>query len=378
LEVKLKSALAGFATFALVALIPACTPFVKDQSGSSQSRPGSRFRDRNEFVKLLSSIKAGMSDTEVIRILGKPNDVRTTDEMQVHVGNSTEAWCFGADGHLGFPTLGTIWFLSVPGRKTVLEITGAKGTPPPPSLFDEGELRRLLSMLGHDGRRGLPEVLGHPAWRIKEVNTLAPLGKTKALAAVEEYVRVCPYLFSDYEMSNLLRVLFDVPNDTGYMPDSTFLVVTPRPTDRKRIPRYPMLILGDVPLQIAFSGFSVGNYIPDFAKDVAWFRDHATIRAKPLQPTDKPLQLLSEWKAYGWFYRDFKKSESWQYEGIDLGVKRQLCYLVRTIYRGDIEKGTLSEPVRWDMNLHLPRRKDFAWQFGDRAADDGVEVRCSE
>jgi hypothetical protein len=113
-----------------------------------------------------------------------------------------------------------------------------------------------------------------------------------------------------------------------------------------------MLILGDVPLLIAFSGFHTGPP-PDFAKDVAWFRDHAPIRTKLLQPTDKPLQLFSEWKDYGRLYRDLKESDFPAYYYIEPVVKSQISLLVSTVYRGDIEKGSLSEPVRWDMKRNI-------------------------
>jgi hypothetical protein len=56
-------------------------------------------------------------------------------------------------------------------------------------LFGEAQLRSLLTMLGHDGHPRT-DVAWDPAWGIKAVNTIAPLGKGKALAAIEEFVRV--------------------------------------------------------------------------------------------------------------------------------------------------------------------------------------------
>jgi hypothetical protein len=348
---KPSNAVTAFAILALLGLLARCSGPVESQSFTGQSSSHAHIRDRHEFAKLLSSIKKGMREADVIRILGKPDDVRTTDEMQMGVEYSTEVWCFGVDGHLGFPTLGTIWFESAPTGKSVVVSYGGEGTPPPPSLFDEGELRKILSMLSYKGHPWVGNE--DPRWAIKVVNTLAPLGKRKALAAIEEYGRVWPFLsFNKEEMSKLLRVLFDVPKETGYMPDSPFRWVTPPPEDRKRVPRFPMVILGDVPLQIATSPPSYGPD-PDFAKDLAWFRDHATIRTKPLHPTDKPLQLFSEWKAYDWLYRDLKKADLRDYEAIESCVKRQLRQLVKTVYRGDIEKGSLSRPVRWDMKRNM-------------------------
>jgi hypothetical protein len=375
--VKPKSAVTAFAILALLGIFRGWTLLAKDQPTTNQSRPSSRFRDRHEFVKSLSSIKEGMTPNEVIGILGKPDDIRKPDEMHPWVGEKEpkEIWCFGTDGHRTFPTLGIIWFTSARGGQIVDAITGANGTPPPPALFDEGELRRLLSMLNEENLFSV-NIDWSPAWTIKVVNTLAPLGKLKALAAIQEYVRVWPYS-SDYELGKLLRVLFDVPKETGYMRRFPYFPTDlPRPEDLKRIPRFPMMILGDVPLQIVGfkAGFRSGRTMTsmdyDFAKEVAWFRDHASIRTKLLQPTSKPLQLFSEWKAYGWLYRDIKASDSFwlEYVHIEYRVKWQLRDLVMTVYRGDIEHGTLPRPVHWDM-----KRNMYTFLDGTSLPDDSAK-----
>jgi hypothetical protein len=351
--VKPKTAVTAFAILALLGIFPGCALLAKDQPETRQSRPPSRFRDRHEFAKLLSSIKRGMTDADVIRILGKPDDVRRPDEMQLWVGNSNEVWCFGADEHhLSFPTLGGIYFDSARGRKIVTEAVGGKGTPPPPSLFAEEELRKLLSMLA---QRPESLVKWDPVWAIKMVNTLQPLGEGKALAAMQEFIRVTLYLENDDMMNLLLRVLYAVPKDPGYMPP--FFSMVPGNSKDPRVPRYPILILGDVPLLVArHLPFTTGPS-QDFAKQVGFFRGHMTIRGKPLRPTDKPLSLYSDWKTYEWLYRDRQKTlrrlqiaeENWESDR----VKSQLRKLVKTVYRGDMEKGSLSEPVRWDMKRNI-------------------------
>jgi hypothetical protein len=293
-----------------------------------------------------------MTQTEVRRILGKPDDLRTGKDVRGGPNDSSEEWCFGTDGHLTFPSLGTIWF---EGKEVVL-VAGGTGTPPPRSLFNEEELRDILAMLGHDGQP--PGNLSwDPVWGIKAVNTLVPLGKHKALAALEEFLRITPSFLSFYEVSFLLRVLFDVPKDTGYMPGFRYPIQPGPPDDIKRVPRFPILILGDVPLEIAF-GSGLGGDSPYtneeiLAAEIAFSRDHATMRLKPLQPTDKPLQVFSQWKAYEWVYRDRRSPYVWTYSASAKVIKKQLHQLLKTIYRGDVENGALSEPVRWDMKRNI-------------------------
>ena len=87
------------------------------------------------------------------------------------------------------------------------------------SLPEERELRRLLDILGqvpsyNAGRRYNPRTV------IRAVNALLPLGKDKALATIEEFLRVTGFWeHNEGEgMFLVLRTLFDVPKDPGYMP----------------------------------------------------------------------------------------------------------------------------------------------------------------
>jgi hypothetical protein len=324
-------------------------PMELENPGGQQTKKAASttaFRDRHEFAKLLSLINLGMPAAEVMRILGKPDDITTGNEIRGSINDSNEEWCFGTDGHLSFPTLGTVHLGDANGRKVVKWVDGGKGNPPPASLFTEEELRKILPTL--DGGYGL----GDPVWTIKAVNTLQPLGERKALAAIDEFIRVThvfPYVM---DMMLLFRVLYDVPKDPGYMPRFNYPSIPVDPKD-SRVPGYPILILGDVPLFVAENaGFSSGP-ATDFAKESAFFRDHATFRSRPLRPTDKPLNLYSEWKTYDWLYRDLKEDEAYYFRRISEDVKWQLQRLVRTVFRGDVEHGTLPRPVRWDMKRNM-------------------------
>jgi hypothetical protein len=308
--------------------------------------------DRREFAELLSTIEKGMKKAEVARILGNPDDIRRWAAPQ---DRDQVVWCYGTSGHNSFPTLGEIFF-DAHGR--VSGTCGGQGTPPPPSLIDEGELRKLLTLMAH----GEDSNRWDPAWSIKVVNELQALGKRKALATIEEFGRVLPFYQCPDEVILVLLILFDVPKDTGYMPAPPAGMAPPK--ERKRIPRFPILILGDVPLNLcsghAFFG-GTGSDKEDLLRQIAFFRDHGEIRAKPLQPTDKPLQIYSEWESYRWpeaerpgrgrtiyFDENARRADS-----ADNGIKLQLQTLVKTVYLGDVEHGSIQQPIRWDMKRNM-------------------------
>jgi hypothetical protein len=216
-------------------------------------------------------------------------------------------------------------------------------------MFKENDLRELLSILDPSG----PSLNGRfdPLWVIKAVNTLQPLGKDKAVAAVQEFQRVAPIWLQDSaDLIFVLRLLFEVPKDPGYMPGVWGrLSLMPRPPDDpKRIPRFPIVIMEDIPLDVAFFVLSTGQQ-PSLAAHVRFYRQRGNIRARPLCPTNKPLEVYPEFlKAYGWLYTN------WQDRELGLSfVKDQFRALLRTVYRGDIENRSLPRPIRWDTKLNI-------------------------
>lgn len=77
-------------------------------SGSSQG--ASQAREREQFQQALDHIREGMTEAEVISILGRPEDIRTErDPGGIGRVHTKEIWCYGAKGHLSFPTLGCVY-----------------------------------------------------------------------------------------------------------------------------------------------------------------------------------------------------------------------------------------------------------------------------
>jgi hypothetical protein len=244
---------------------------------------------RAEFAKALATIQPGSRAADARALLGPPDDVRTAhDPGGITAARTVEVWRWGAREHLAFGTLGTI---HVKADGTIQYVFGGRGAPP--SGFAEADLRRLLELIdavpSYDKRFD-------PLALIRAVNALVPLGKDRALAAIDEYLRVSSWLDDDGRAGVflILRALFDVP--AGGMPAMMVGGAAPTPTDPRALPRFPLAIVDDVPLKLVY-GYSLGGMAEQPEDDVAAFRKSGTIRKKPLAPTSLAVERIAEYVA---------------------------------------------------------------------------------
>ena len=280
-------------------------------------------KTRQEFARAMSKIRIGMSKAHVLWILGEPDDVLTRRDRERTpntVEGFYEVWGYGTNGHLTFPTLGQVYF----DEEGALEFAFGHGEPPPASMFEEQKLRELLSIID-----GLPSSgWDHdPLRMIKAVNALQPLGKDKALAALSEYARVAASSFrgrtSTLGLLLVLRVLFDVPEDPGYMPNMTVGAFSLEPPYPKRFPRFPVALEDDIPFLV--KSVDVGGYQPSgmpqsVEKHLEYFRRNGKIRAKPLSPTKRPFDSL------------LKVTDTWGLLEDRYMLTNQLLWLTGTVY----------------------------------------------
>jgi hypothetical protein len=271
----------------------------------------------------MSAVTKDMRAEEVVKLLGKPDDVRTEfDPGGISMFQTTEIWCYGTAGHLTFPALGCVCM----GNGEARHIYGGNGTPPDPAAFDEAELKKLLRLID-----ALSESRGRdPLLYIQAVNTLQPLGKDKALAAICEYLRVSPDFPGDrIPIFILLRLLFEVPEDPGYMP--RMMVGAPsvkEPEDRKLIPLFPVVLMDDIPLNLVI-GYTIGGAMPRVEEDLEYFRRGGKLREHPLHPSDNPLGVLEH--SPQWVLRDEDPAgTNYQWEMNHLA--QQLLGLIGTVY----------------------------------------------
>ncbi|MGC4121546.1 MAG: hypothetical protein QM765_44615 [Myxococcales bacterium] len=230
-----------------------------------------------------------MTADQVRAILGPPDDIRTAGDpdgpgsMVGSAGSIKEIWAYGTDGHLALPTLGQVRFTKA--GQTDLCI-GGHGTPPDSSLFSESELRGLLRLL-HRVTGCYSGTEYNPLTTIQAVNTLIPLGKARALAAVEEYLRI-GVTWDESNMFAVLHTLFDVPEPPGYFEPPAIGILVPEMLERRRrVPRLPIAIQDDIP-------FAVGQWAaidgsPESPSDrlIPYLHKHGIMRSKPLVPTTR-------------------------------------------------------------------------------------------
>src|SRR5262245_43752408 len=77
------------------------------QETQGQDRDAERPRTRHGFARAMAKVKEGMTEKDVLALLGKPEDVRAqTDPGGISTTRTREIWRYGTAGHLTFPTLG--------------------------------------------------------------------------------------------------------------------------------------------------------------------------------------------------------------------------------------------------------------------------------
>jgi hypothetical protein len=287
---------------------------------------------RRDFTKAFAIVGNGMSEKQVLSVLGKPDDIRTQfDPHGIPTYWTKEVWGYGTHGHLSFPTLGCV-FIDKNGLAQY--VYGGKGQPPPPDLFQEDELRSLLRLI--DRAPGEDNGPYDPLVVIKIVNTLQALGKEKAVAAVDEYLRISDENSYGARLGLflVLRVLFDVPENEGGIPRMF------EGTPSLLMPRSPILMKRDIPLAMP-EGFMLNGQHQPVEEHVAYYRQHGLLRSKPLKPTDDPLSILDEamnlWRSihedvvtpWQMTHKDEYRSNEWQ----RYMVMEQLLRLIDSVYQ---------------------------------------------
>jgi hypothetical protein len=283
---------------------------------------------RRDFAAKMAKVTIGLPEREVRKLLGKPDDMRTCRELHGTTTGTKEIWCYGTSGHLTFPTLGCV-YIDTDGEAQY--VFGGQGKPPDSKLVGEEELCNLLRLI--DEASTVNASGYNPRTIIRIVNRLQPLGKEKALAAIDEYLRVASSWHSDAREGGLflvLRVLFDVPADPGYLPRMHIGAPGPwgEPKDPKIIPRFPILLIDDVPLLVV-SGYSLGGLPEQVETHVEYFRNKGRLRALPLVPTNRPLTILDHLPAA---IEKFFSDSKWASLKDDM-LQDQLFRLVYSVYR---------------------------------------------
>lgn len=261
-----------------------------------RSLTGARPKSRKEFAERSDQLLFRAATKEqVLKALGKPDDVIRDYELLTTSSNVSEIWSYGASRHQGFPSLGFVRF-DLYG-KAFDALLARQEHEDFASLPDENTLRPLLELLdGGDWMRRSARVSDSPLELIQLTNALQPLGKKAAVAVLKEYCRVAQLSNTDLKVPRLLRCLFVPPK--GFQPRALPLAEDDDvwPATLGSTARYPFLLNEDVPIEVApynswgGHGMSLEPYIDDFAGP-------CSLLARPLRPPDDPLSLIRDQKA---------------------------------------------------------------------------------
>lgn len=309
--------------------------------GGEKKPPGP---SRLEFSEAIRDLKEGMPASKVRRVLGPPDDIRTrNDPGGIVTYRTTEIWRYGTSGHLKTATLGQVYL----DEKGQVQYLYGGGKPPPQGMFDEQELRELLQALGEVPSYNQGEVY-NPRSVIRAVNLLQPLGKEKALAAIDEFLRVTPHWHEDGRdgVFLVLRTLFNVPEGPGYMPAMVVGSPYPQmPKDLKLLTRFPIALEGDIPFLLV-EGYALFGKAERPEEHVKYFRQHGELRAKPLRPTDDPFGEFEKFtRSPRWIYK--QDGDSDDSRGRHL-IGQQVLRLSESVYH--VEPDDYGDLLPWDKN----------------------------
>ncbi|HVZ39415.1 MAG TPA: hypothetical protein VHI13_09070 [Candidatus Kapabacteria bacterium] len=143
----------------------------------------------------------------------------------------------------------------------------------------------------------------NPEYVIDAVNALQPLGKEAACRMIGMYLERRDPEQSDDGLFLLLRVLFDLPQDQCYPEVGLGVPVTPPPPDAGNLPRFPIVMVQDVPILVV-RGYFLGGFPDRVERHVAFFREHGILSRRPLVPSRSMRSVESEFNllwnaAYG-------------------------------------------------------------------------------
>jgi len=319
---------------------------------------------RAEFNAAMSTIKGGWTQDRVRELLGPPDDIWPANDSKAFVTGGYEIWCYGTNGHHTFPTRGQVAFKN---GKTVDDSDEMESPAPPPTLpLSEEELADALRVMDPP-RRNLSDYSNDSQHLLAAANMLIAKGQKKAMAILEEYVRLSvgpDWLFW------LVRVAFTskTPGGVFKVPAIGGIAHSP-PHNLKAWPTFPVALVDNVP--ICPYRFAHSGGVPEM---FAWYMaDHKAewvIRKKPLIPPADPFPIYTKLLATKNWDNDIAfRIDYAEKEREKSALLKEFLNLVRTAYRPtseevkdsdfeDIHSEFLKANCHWDTQKQMYIRAD--------------------
>lgn len=275
-----------------------------------ESLPKDPQRALKPFLENLKKIQPGMSTREVETLLGKPDAIvkrkdrpRSSGELLDESKNSEPAivWIYGNEDPLLAPSLGSVSFgidNKAIGHKGSKLSQTAKRIQRQKELESIGEEKaKSIVKNFHPNKNRII----YPQEYIKIINTLHKLGKENALAILELFDEIPSEKFSTSVHYSFPRLLFEVPEDTGYFPRMPYDCITIDYKDRNKIPRCPFVLMDDVPLELSTQFFFSSGPRPSFSDYIVYYREKGVFRKLPLRPKGNPMDLMKQFETTAGF-----------------------------------------------------------------------------
>jgi len=168
-------------------------------------------------------------------------------------------------------------------------------------VFSEENAMSILSLLDQVSTMTVENY--NPAIVIKTVNYLHPLGKEKALEKISTYLKQADKKQNYNGLFWVLRSLFDLPKEKDFPSVLLGKADIPSPDEPKKLPRFPIVIIDDVPLLVV-RGYQLGGLPEPVGNHIKLFLQYGNLRKNLLAPTTALQSVKQEFErrwisAYG-------------------------------------------------------------------------------
>lgn len=179
-----------------------------------------------------------------------------------------------------------------------------------------------------------------PLWLIRWTNQLQPMGKDKALSLVKEMatrrVNVGDKIGDDVYW--LVNLLFEPPANEGIPLPGLGAIYPKVPSETsRRAPHWPIVMLGDIPLNMAMS-FDLQGTPETIDAYISRVAEKGTWRSRPLKPVGDPFDALDTGRRSPLYSEVMRSASQGDFEAVIAG---QMGRLVRTVVpAGSVPRGT--------------------------------------
>jgi hypothetical protein len=209
-----------------------------------------------------------------------------------------------------YPFRRSIWFV-VPVALAVALGAACKQAPAVDQTSEPGsngvkEQDMVTTLLDQAATMSIEEY--NPARIVHAVNALQPLGKDMALERIASCLSSHDKATDAQGLFWVLRALFDVPAGQVFPPVRIGQPSIPPPADPGKLPRFPIMMVQDIPFLVV-SGYDLGGMPEPVDAHVTYFRDHGVLRDKllslPGSVAGLEQEILRQWRvAYGDTYAE--------------------------------------------------------------------------